>query len=121
MINTLNNHLVLFAFLLLLIFSFECSLISEPLLQKTSPQFPLTITLPKTALNLQDFPTLSPSQLGKLNLTTAPSLPDFSHWKTDKLHGQEVVKITDLPPDLPIPEKRYLLHGKTVVRLTDLR
>jgi hypothetical protein len=108
MINTFATHLGLFCFLLVLIFSFECCLISEPVPQKT-------------ALTISDFPSFPLPQSGQFNFTTAPSLLDLSHLKTYKLQGQEVVKITDLPPDFPIPEKRYLLRGKTVVRLTDLR
>jgi hypothetical protein len=127
MINTFATHLGLFGFLLVLIFSFECCLISEPVPQKTSLLFPLSrtsteaITFPKTALTISDFPSFPLPQSGQFNFTTSPSLLDLSHLKTYKLQGQEVVKITDLPPDFPIPEKRYLLRGKTVVRLTDLR
>ncbi len=45
---------------------------------------------------------------------------DLTALKLYKLHGHSVVRVADLPVEIPATIKRYKLHKKDVVRLIDL-
>lgn len=45
---------------------------------------------------------------------------DLTALKLYKLHGYSVVRVADLPIEIPAAIKRYKLHKKDVVRLADL-
>ena len=47
-------------------------------------------------------------------------LLDLTTLKLYKLHNYSVVKVADIPIEIPAQIKRYKLHKRDVVRLVDL-
>lgn len=98
--------------------------------------------LPQLDLNMMEDPWISDStstaiSSARANATTPPVprlrlLPparqslsekfeiDIASLKLYKLHGNSVVRVADLPIEVPASLKRYKLHEREVIRLADL-
>lgn len=89
------------------------------------PQPPMSE--PELTVPRQGDPALSPTVSHEEIVTIpAPALQpmsemlDLTTLKLYKLHGYSVVRVVDIPIEVPASLKRYKLHKQSVVRLIDL-